>query len=122
MEPIRPFRSWARDVTPVRAIRVPFDLEDCQERELVVSRSGPGEPRIAHTWPTDFGTAAARGAREDLGLLESDSRHSERRDTRPLNHVLRYGWLVYQTSHAVSGRVRFSQPGAPSLSRSLSCT
>jgi len=99
---------------PCAAIRVPFDLEEGQEREIVFTlgagRSVDEAHRLAHRFR---GSAAARGVLEGvwnywnrtLGAV-----HVETPD--PSINVLINGWLIYQTlACRFWARTGFYQPG-----------
>jgi cyclic beta-1,2-glucan synthetase len=99
---------------PCAAIRVPFDLEDGQEREIVftvgVGRSADEAHSLVHRFR---GSAAARTALEqvwDYWNRTLGAVHVETPD--PSINVLVNGWLLYQTlACRLWARSGFYQPG-----------
>ncbi|PYS03493.1 MAG: cyclic beta 1-2 glucan synthetase [Acidobacteria bacterium] len=99
---------------PCAAIRVPFDLEDGQEREIVftlgVGRSADEAHSLAHQFR---GSGAARSALErvwDYWNRTLGAVHVETPD--PSINVLVNGWLIYQTlACRFWARSGFYQPG-----------
>ena len=71
---------------PCAAIRVPFELSDGQEREIIFRLGAGRDAEDARNLLQRFrGPAAARGALETgLAVLESHARRSECRNTRPV--------------------------------------
>ena len=99
---------------PCAAIRVPFDLEDGQEREIVFTLGVGPSADEAHSLAHQFrGSGAARTALErvwDYWNRTLGAVHVETPD--PSINVLVNGWLIYQTlACRFWARSGFYQPG-----------
>jgi cellobiose phosphorylase len=99
---------------PCAAIRVPFDLADGQEREIVFTLGAGRNADEAHSLADRFrGSAAARGALEGVWNYWNHTLGTVNVETPdPSINVLINGWLIYQTlSSRFWARTGFYQPG-----------